>query len=445
MAHTAMVQCTVRILCGIWLFLLLLEQGTAQSARDWWLRSNEFRTRYYNVKTDLRETHARHLAQHMDITYESYAELFAGLKAQSPKRLDLYLFASQEDYIPTLRARFNAEGTGSWGMAISRGSETSLVAWQGKYSLGDMESVLQHEGFHQFARYLFPELPSWANEGLAEIFQRGVPIESRIVLGEVTAQDLLRLAKANQDRKFRSFAQFFTMDQRVWNQHVQRGDANTNYLQAWCLVHFFLYADGAKYQPGFINFLVGLNQGASWQEAFVRAYGTPNFERMEKKWIEYIAQLQPTDYRQTIRQLDYLAAGMKELHTKEIYPLSFEELKQELRQISFQHTSKLFHQAEDLQTTDANFRIPAGTLRDGRKLPASLLNNSEKIVREFRLVDAKGQLLETPTDEKKREKIRRRLACKPLEIVTVGLEPRTFRVGWRGSSKRGFQPVFSVE
>ena len=180
------------------LFLSLLTTPThAQVAQQWWASSAEFRTRYYNVKTDLTESDARHLAEHMDITFEAYARLFTGLKARTPKSLDLYLFADQKDYNVVLMEKFRAVGTGSWGMAITRRGETSLVAWQGDYSRTDMESVLQHEGFHQFARYLFPRLPSWANEGLAEIFQRGVEIDGKIVLGEVC---LLYTSPSPRDR-----------------------------------------------------------------------------------------------------------------------------------------------------------------------------------------------------------------------------------------------------
>ena len=415
------------------LILLILTHGEvrAQTARDWWSRAGSFRTRYYHVKTDLSPQRAQHLATHMDITFEAYAQLFTGLKSRRSKSLDLYLFANQRDYNQVLQAKFKAVGTGSWGMAISRRGETSLVAWQGKFSLTDMESVLQHEGFHQFASYLFPNLPSWANEGLAEVFQRGVEIDGRIVLGEVSPLDLAMLAKATKERKFRSFAQFFTMDQRVWNQHVQYGQADINYLQAWCLVHFFLYADKAKYQPAFMDFLVGLNRELPWQEAFVRAYGTPNFTAMEEKWLVYVKQLQPADFRETIRRLDFLAAGMKALHAKEIYPLSLVDLQQELQKVDFTHDSNLFEKPLTLQASEnANFLVAAGTTADRC---------------EFRLVDAKGKQVETPSKDKALAKLHRRLSRQPLNIVTVGMKPRNLVVRWRRTGKKGLKPILTTD
>lgn len=416
------------------LFSLLIQPpcaSHAQTAQQWWARSPQFRTRYYHVKTDLTESDAEHLAEHMDITFEAYAQLFSGLKSRRPRSLDLYLFADQHDYNEVLREKFRAVGTGSWGMAITRRGETSLVAWQGDYSLTDMESVLQHEGFHQFARYLFPKLPSWANEGLAEVFQRGVEVDGKIVLGEVSPRDLMMLEKATKERQFRPFAQFFTMDQRVWNQHVQYGQANTNYLQAWCLVHFFLYADQAKYQPAFLDFLVGLNHELPWQEAFVRAFGTPNFEAMQKKWLDYIEKLQPADYRETIRRLEFLATGMNKLHEQEIYPLSLEELETELLKLDFQHDSDLFGKPREMKAEeDLLFRAAAGKTREQQV--------------SFRIVDAQGKAVEKPTEEKSLKKLQRRLAKQPLRITTKGLAPRELVVEWKRLGKKGFRPLLKT-
>ncbi len=404
----------------------------AQSAQQWWARSPQFRTRYYHVKTDLKQADARHLAEHMDITFQAYAKLFSGLKARSPRSLDLYLFANQRDYNAVLHERFRANGAGSWGMAITRSEETSLVAWQGEFSRSEMESVLQHEGFHQFARYLFPKLPSWANEGLAEVFQRGVEVDGQIVLGEVSPRDLMMLKKATDERQFRPFAQFFTMDQRVWNQHVQFGQADTNYLQAWCLVHFFLYADGAKYQPAFLEFLVGLNRELPWKDAFVRAFGTPQFKAMEEIWLDYVGQLQPSDYRETIRRLEFLAAGMQQLYEQEVYPFTVSELKSELVRSNFQHDSDLFGKPREMLADDESlYRAAAGKSR------------AEQVV--FRLVDGKGRTVKRPKDEKALTKLHRRLAKQPLRIVTDGLKPSELVVQWKRAGKKTFQPLLTTE
>ena len=43
-----------------------------------------------------------------------------------------------------------------------------------------MAVIMQREGFHQYAAILFPGLPLWANEGFAELFEKGVVIDGDI-------------------------------------------------------------------------------------------------------------------------------------------------------------------------------------------------------------------------------------------------------------------------
>jgi len=152
---------------------------SAQS--DWWQRAGETRTKYYNLKTDLQRDEAIEIANHIDRTFESYSALFSGLKLRRIARLDVYVFARQEDYLAILKQKFNDDGTGSGGKCITRGNVISLVAWKGGNSSARLKDVLQHEGFHQFASNFFPRLPTWANEGLAEVFERGVLIDGKII------------------------------------------------------------------------------------------------------------------------------------------------------------------------------------------------------------------------------------------------------------------------
>ena len=143
---------------------------------DWWARAPVRMTKYYAMKTDIPEADAKVLASHMDATFESYMALFSKLpvRVQRPARLYLYLFANQDDYMTVLPARFGTNGEGSWGKCITRGHEISLVGFRGRYTVEQMKPLLQHEGFHQVASILFPGMPVWLNEGLAEMFERGI-------------------------------------------------------------------------------------------------------------------------------------------------------------------------------------------------------------------------------------------------------------------------------
>ena len=407
--------------------LALTSAATAQSA--WWNRAAVFRTKYYSVKTDLPRDEAQEMGRHMDMTFDAYARMFSGLRVRIPAKLNMLLFNTQADYQETLRAVFNDDGTGSWGKCISRGDSITLVGWKGRFSIEQMKPLLQHEGFHQFARHLFPKLPTWANEGIAEIFGRGVAVSGQIALGQVSSTDKRRLVDAIDNGRFKPFAEIFTMEQKEWNEIVRQGtNRGMNYLQAWSIVHFFLYAEDGKYQKQFIQFLVGLNKGLEWKQAFVVAFGNPNFAGVESLWLNHAKALPPMDYKETIRRMEFLAFGLKALRKEGVYPTSVEELSSEMRRIQFKHRSELFGEKKELTSaSDQSFQVPYATFNSAKP--------------SFQLVDSRGRAPKPRPAGTKASKSRR--APLPLNITTKNMKPSAFLVRWkRVRGKNEYKPEF---
>jgi hypothetical protein len=329
--------------------------------QDWWLRAPTYRSKHYNIKTDFPPADAKPLAEHMDFTFESYWSLLSRLpiRLQRPAMLDLYLFANRDDYQNVLRSRFHSDGTGSWGMCITVGNTISLVGWRGEYSLEQMKPLLQHEGFHQVASQLFAGLPPWANEGLAELFERGVMVDGQLVLGDFPPQDRHRLLRAIAARKTLPLERLLTINGGQWNEYVRAEDATLLYLEAWSLVHFLVFAEQGKYESGYLNFLVMLNRGADWRQAFVASFGIPDFKALEAKWLTYIQNTPASNYRETIRRLKFLTAGMLELHKQGCRVTSIDELRQQLQERSFESVVNIDGQPERLSATDAElFEVP---------------------------------------------------------------------------------------
>lgn len=391
-----------------------------QAEKDWFSRSKVFRSKYYSVRTDFPEEEAKALAKHMDATCDAYIAMFKGLANWRQSRLDLWLFQKQDDYLNALLTKVQVDGTGSQGMCISRGNQILLVGWRGTNGDDRMRGLLQHEGFHQFARFLFDDLPTWANEGLAEVFERGISVDGKVVIGEVSEADKKRLADALEDG-FKPFDELFTIESEQWGADVISGQASHNYLQAWSIVHFFLWAEDGKYQKPFLKFLKVLNQGAEWRQAWVAAFGRPNFAVMEKKWRDYATNLDAHDYRETIRRMDFLAQGMLSLMESDIRVGTFDELKQALIKAEFQHTSKLFGESQELSASDeTSFEIP----------------NHAEFGAEcgFELLDSRGR----------KPRPGARPSTVPMRIATSGLKPFNFSVHWTRKG-RTYVPSFHIE
>ncbi len=377
----------------------------------WWNRAREFRSKYYAVKTDLPEAEAVELATHMDATCEAYVRTFSDLpvRVRRPAALRLLLFADQADYMQVLRERLKVDGRGSWGMCITRGSEIYLVGFRGKHSVERMKPLLQHEGFHQFASHLFTGLPPWANEGLAEVFERGVMADNHLVLGAFPQEDQRGLRMALESNRTKDFQSFFAIDRGAWNDRVVERDAATNYIQAWSMVHFFLYGKEGAYRPKFLAFLVTLNRSSDWQTAFLTSMGIPNFEVLESEWSQHVRESTATDYPGIVRRMDFLAAGLLHLSQQDKYPRSMQDLKTALRETQFKHTTQRYGSEVTLQATDpASFKIPF--TEDGSA--------------RFRLLP------------------QARATALP-QVVTVGTTPAHFSVGWRRKSRK-YVPVLSA-
>lgn len=379
--------------------------GNGGQGAAWENRAVMIPSRYYLFRTDLEKTDAEHLSNHMDAVFTSYMTIFSKLPIQVklPSRLNLYLFADQQSYRGYLGWKFGDDGTGSWGKCIRLGQNYWVVGWKGDHSLDQMQSLLQHEGFHQVAGQIFPDLPLWANEGLAELFERGIVVGDRLALGEISNHDYRQLQAAIEQDALVPFDRFFSMSDSEWGAQVRSGHAQVNYLQAWSMVHFLLYAENGKYEQGFMKFLVQLNRKVGWEQAFVGAFGMPDFRAMEREWLEYIKKEIPTDYRTTVRRLDFLAAGTAKLAEEKKYPASLEELKEELGKINFEHESDLYGEKQTLTAGDADaFTVPGA---------------KDDPTRRFVLVDRRNRPLKP--DSKRRP-------TQPPKILAVGRMPRSF-------------------
>ncbi len=359
----------------------------------------------YRLHTDLPEDQARSLSAHLEVMNGAYRDLFSGLRMPSASPMDVYVFRSQEAYLAALRNDWSVDGTGSGGMFVIRGSKRAVLTWKGEQGLDRVRSVLQHEGFHQFAAELFPDLPLWANEGLAELFEHAVVVDGRVVLGEVPAASIAMLHRARDGNALLPFDSFFEIDSAEWGRSVRTGSAALQYTQAWGLVHFFLYAREGRWQNQFLTFLEQLNRGQEWSVAFRSSFGVDSWSEIQEEFLRYLDAIRPTDYRGTIRRLEFLAVGMRSLADEGVFPGSLQILKQQLQNRSFEFTSRLFETPRTMRADDASiYRVPGSD--GGENGP------------EFMLADNRGRPV-TGGGVKR-----------PWNIGTSGLEPRNFMVWW---------------
>jgi hypothetical protein len=95
---------------------------------------------------------------------------------------------------------------------------------------------------------------------------------------------------------------FLTMSPQQWQQQMDP----VNYLRAWSLVYYLIYADNGKHAAAFNDFMHRLGQGEPWIRAMQGAFGS--VDGFIPAWQAYWENLDPNVCDEL-----YLAATMRRL------------------------------------------------------------------------------------------------------------------------------------
>src|SRR5690606_21917268 len=177
----------------------------------------KFKSKRYEITTDVDRELAQDIAQHMDAVYDEYARRMSGFRPRTnDKYFPLYVWENYETYLEFVAGYgFRADNSGGVFFFSPKGS--GLSTWVEGQSRLKMYYVLQHEGFHQFAYMrIDDDLPPWVNEGLAEYFGDALLIDGKLVPGKLDEERLLRMSRALNEHKFIDFRDLMTMDNREW-------------------------------------------------------------------------------------------------------------------------------------------------------------------------------------------------------------------------------------
>ncbi|MHC4717889.1 MAG: DUF1570 domain-containing protein [Planctomycetota bacterium] len=226
-------------------------------------------TRYYVIHTDLGTDAVREAALRLTAMAEEYHRRTKGFGGTIRRKLPFHLYSRAADY----RAAGGPRGSsgvfkGNRLMAVA-GVRPGSMAWH----------TIQHEGFHQFARYAIrTNLPAWVNEGLAEYFGEGLFTGDGFVVGVVPPRRLRRLRDRIGGGKGKSLRDMMRMTYDDWNDQMDLA----NYDQAWSMIHFLVHAEDGKYVKRLTRFINDTRR-MRYENAWVRSFGR-DVKAFEEKW-----------------------------------------------------------------------------------------------------------------------------------------------------------------
>lgn len=238
----------------------------------------KYEGRYYLIHTDLAGDDLREAELRMARMAEEYHQRTRDFAGAVQSKFPFFLYGDEADY-------YTAGGKEGTAGFFDKNNNI-LVAIAGRPITDYTWTVVQHEGFHQFAANVIGgELPIWVNEGLAEYFGEGIFTGDGFVTGVIPPQRLERVKKQIASKSFRPIKQMMLLAHRDWNQQL----AMENYDQAWSMVQFLAHAEDGRYASAFVSFMRAIGKGVQWQKAWQDAFGSA--EGFEQRWRNYWSKL----------------------------------------------------------------------------------------------------------------------------------------------------------
>ncbi|MEO6435793.1 MAG: DUF1570 domain-containing protein [Tepidisphaeraceae bacterium] len=238
--------------------------------------------RYYRIHTDLTGDDLREAELRMTRMAEEYHERTRDFSGAVNSKFPFFLYRNPADY-------YRAGGQRDSAGFFDRRTNT-LVAIAGKQTSDYTWSVVQHEGFHQFAANVIGgELPIWVNEGLAEYFGDGVFTGDGFVTGVIPPERLKRVKQQLAAKSFWPIKEMMLLAHRDWNDQLTLA----NYDQAWSMVQFLAHAENGRYAGAFVAFMRAIGGGDAggqpWPQAWLANFGSA--EGFEQRWRDYWMKL----------------------------------------------------------------------------------------------------------------------------------------------------------
>lgn len=228
-------------------------------------------------------------------------QVFTGMRTRRPSDgLEVWYAKDRPTYLALIREVAGADGTNTAGMAAYGGRRTML------FVRGLEWPTIQHEAWHASRSVFIPAMPKWLDEGIAEVFDHGTFLQDQFVIGGITESDIARVKSLFETGNWIPLARFMREDDG-WNQRLREGTirGRAQYVQAWAVSHFLLFADEGRHRSRMNTFLRSLNSGMDEWQAFDAAIGANErtVATLEREIREFFEQARPVDPKETHRTL----------------------------------------------------------------------------------------------------------------------------------------------
>lgn len=218
-----------------------------------------YETKYFLFYTDLNAREANNWSGLLDRMYARLCETFGVAKGKNiwAGKALVFVFSRKDDYMNFESEVAKVDAKGTDGMCHSASNGDVMIAFFRQADELRFAHVLVHESVHGFVHryrsHVF--VPSWANEGLAEV------IATDLVPQRGLRNTIKTEAREGLQQHRNSMSGFFTAE------HIE----GWQYPVAQSLCEFMITAGKKNY----VDFINGIKDGMKWDEALDEKFHAP--------------------------------------------------------------------------------------------------------------------------------------------------------------------------
>jgi tetratricopeptide (TPR) repeat protein len=263
-------------LATVFCCLAILPALLPVSAKDNWV---SVRSKNFFLLGNASEKEIRQVGARLEQFREAFLHLFPKLNFNSPVPTTVIVFKSHSSYAP-FKSNPNNAGYFQPGPDVNYITLTTEVRGE-----QDPFSIIFHEYTHLFVNNNSGNVPTWFNEGLAEVYSTfSIADDQKVVLGKPITNHVLLL----REKKMLPLRTLFQVDHKS-PYYNERDKQSVFYAESWALMHYLVLAKKGERAPQIGKFIELMSANVPMEQAFQQAFGV-GFDRMEKELREYISQ-----------------------------------------------------------------------------------------------------------------------------------------------------------
>jgi len=260
-----------------------------------WDSAIEFKSRYYNIKTNTSRDVALYVGTLMDAQAVALRRIFKF--RMRLKKINIWATRTRQDFVNVsmkeLRVPVGPGVGGFWTTA--RGGTICLpYIKSGNLHPGN---VMMHEATHQFLHAAIgPDIPIWLNEGLAVLFEESKynPVKKKLEVFIVPSMRLKHLQHEMRKGFHVKLPELFTTPQAMFSARY--------YGAAWSFIYWIFRSAGddnkeaLRRQKAFNKYLFDI-KAKKTDVARLFTYLGMKQDEVEKEWKEWVLGLDADDER----------------------------------------------------------------------------------------------------------------------------------------------------